>query len=153
MWGRDVDEGDRFNYYRDPVLVAGSPSARIGFTSASFGGSAGRRYRSSTLGLARRLWQIRRGTARQTVTCIACGQSVLREEAREYDKQGDRWDREAKRFEYLCKGCHGELSHQPRDEVEALCVELGAGDCSREEFIEWYCELVEERYGPLDHEE
>lgn len=92
------------------------------------------------------------GTAGQTVTCIACGRTVDRDDAREYDSQGDRWDRENKSFEYLCKPCHGDLNHQPRDELEGLLMELDAGECDREEFLQWYCALVEERYGPLEEE-
>lgn len=92
------------------------------------------------------------GSAGRTVTCIACGRTVDREDAREYDRKGDRWDRENKTFEYLCKPCHGDLNHQPRDELEGLLVEIDAGERSREEFLEWYCVLVEERYGPLEDE-
>jgi hypothetical protein len=39
----------------------------------------------------------------EEITCIACGDSVDRESAREYDKHGDRWEREDKEFEFLCK--------------------------------------------------
>ena len=61
------------------------------------------------------------------VTCIACGTDLPRSDAREYDKAGDRWDRHDKEFEYLCKECHGELCHQPRDGLEETLVTL-AGD-------------------------
>ena len=86
------------------------------------------------------------------VTCIACGDEVPRSKAREYDRYGDRWGSRDREFEYLCKPCHRELNHQPRDELEALLVELDAGEHDREEFLEWYCHLVEERYGPLEEE-
>lgn len=92
--------------------------------------------------LADRLRGLRGRSRTKTVTCIACGESVPSEQAREYDKQGDRWDREDKRFEYLCKPCHGELNHQPRRELEGLLVEVDAGERTRDEFLEWYCALV-----------
>jgi hypothetical protein len=87
---------------------------------------------------------------RGEVTCIACGRSVERAAAREYDKEGDRWDRRDKAFEYLCKACHRELCHQPRDELEDLLADLeGAseGSLSQEEFCRRYYGAVEERYG------
>lgn len=86
----------------------------------------------------------------ETVTCIACGASVPRTDAREYDKHGDRWDRHDKDFEFLCKPCDRGLCHQPRDELETLLIEVGAGERSREEFLEWYAAVVEERYGPVE---
>jgi len=65
------------------------------------------------------MWPSRDG-GDDVVVCIACGDELPREAAREYDKHGDRWNRRDKSFEYLCKGCHGDLSHQPRDGLEAL---------------------------------
>ena len=76
------------------------------------------------------------------VTCIACGETVSRSDAREYDKHGDRYDRRDKEFEYLCKPCHREVSHQPRGDLEALLVESGAGDADCEAFLERYAELA-----------
>ncbi|PSP74855.1 hypothetical protein BRC81_16890 [Halobacteriales archaeon QS_1_68_20] len=96
------------------------------------------------------MWRSRSGRDRETVTCIACGSSLARSAAREYDKYGDRWDRNDKTFEYLCKECHADLCHQPRTELESLLVEIDAGDHDSEAFLEWYCALVEERYGPLE---
>jgi len=96
------------------------------------------------------MWRSRSGRDERTVTCIACGRSVARSSAREYDKYGDRWDRTDKSFEHLCKECHGELCHQPRSELEGLLIEVGAGGRSREEFLAWYASLVEERYGQLE---
>gem|GEM_PF-836529 len=55
----------------------------------------------------------------ETVTCIACGEECPRSDAREYDKHGDRWDRQDKSFEYLCKTCFTETCRQPRDGLEA----------------------------------
>jgi len=86
-------------------------------------------------------------------TCIACGDSIRRSEAREYDKYGDRWDREGKEFEYLCKPCYRELCHQPRDELEGLLVEVDAGERTQEKFLEWYSATVEDRYGTLEEEQ
>ena len=86
-----------------------------------------------------------------TVTCIACGDSVVRSAAREYDKHGDRWERTGKEFEHLCKECYRDLCHQPRGELEALLLEArdGSERDTQEAFLERYAELVEERYGPL----
>jgi phage terminase large subunit GpA-like protein len=98
------------------------------------------------------MWRSRSDRDEGTVVCIACGCSVARSAAREYDKFGDRWDRVDKEFEYLCKECHRELCHQPREELEALLIELDAGEPESEDFLEWYSALVEERYGPLEEE-
>ncbi|MFB6219393.1 MAG: hypothetical protein ABEH77_09530 [Halobacteriaceae archaeon] len=84
-----------------------------------------------------------RPTGDRTVSCIACGTSLPRGEAREYDKEGDRWDREGKRFEYLCKDCFRDLSKEPRDGVEATLVDVGAGRLDREEFVSAYLAAVE----------
>jgi len=86
-------------------------------------------------------------------TCIACGDSVSRSDAREYDKHGDRWEREGKEFEYLCKPCYRELCHQPRDELESLLIDVNAGEHDRAEFLKWYSATVEERYGELEEEQ
>jgi hypothetical protein len=94
------------------------------------------------------MWRSRSNRDRKTVVCIACGTSVLRSEAREYDKEGDRWDRHGKEFEHLCKGCYRELCHQPRDELEALLEEIEGTDLNRTEFLSRYYGAVEERYGP-----
>lgn len=94
-----------------------------------------------------------RKQGQRSVSCIACDADVERSNAREYDKYGDRWDREGKTFEHLCKACYRELCHQPREELEGLLVEIDAGERTQEEFLSWYCALVEERYGPADAEE
>ncbi|WP_436908878.1 DUF7562 family protein [Halosimplex marinum] len=82
---------------------------------------------------------------RDEVTCIACGDSVARSSAREYDKFGDRWDREGKEFEYLCKPCDRERCHQPRGNLEAFLedVETAADDRDRETFLATYLELAD----------
>jgi hypothetical protein len=94
------------------------------------------------------MWRSRSNRDRKTVVCIACGTSVLRSEAREYDKEGNRWDRHGKEFEHLCKGCYRDLCHQPRDELEALLEEIEGESLSRNEFLARYYGAVEERYGP-----
>ena len=73
-----------------------------------------------------------------TVTCIACGESVARSDAREYDKHGDRWSREGKEFEFLCKPCDGARCHAPRRGLEARLVDAGAGECERATFLARY---------------
>ncbi len=85
------------------------------------------------------MWR-RRGET--TVTCIACGETLGRSDAREYDKHGDRWDRREKEFEYLCKPCHGELCHQPRRGLEAVLLEVGDDPSTGERFVERYYETV-----------
>ncbi|MFB6149380.1 MAG: hypothetical protein ABEJ48_06915 [Halobacteriales archaeon] len=96
------------------------------------------------------MWRSRRD--RDSVTCPACGRSLTRSGAREYDKHGDRWDRDEKSFEYLCKSCHSALCHQNRDELESLLTEIDAGSVERAEFLARYCATVEERYGSLEEQ-
>ena len=88
------------------------------------------------------MWRSRRSRDRRTVICIACGESVLREDAREYDKEGNRWDRRDKRFEYLCTDCDDTLCHQPRDGLESLILSIESDGLSQEEFLERYAEAV-----------
>jgi DNA-directed RNA polymerase subunit RPC12/RpoP len=76
------------------------------------------------------------------VMCIACGETVERDDAREYDKYGDRWSRDSKEFEYLCTSCHREYCHQNRDELERLLIAADAGCTDRKTFLRQYCELV-----------
>lgn len=95
------------------------------------------------------MWRSRSNRDRKSVVCIACGDSLLRSDAREYDKEGDRWERQGKRFEYLCKGCYRELTHQPRKGLEELLTDLetavSAEGESREEFLQRYLDEVERR--------
>ena len=76
------------------------------------------------------------------VTCIACGESLSRDDAREYDKHGDRYSREGKEFEYLCKPCHRDCCHQPRTGLEDTLVQAGAGTADRETFLRQFSQLV-----------
>ena len=75
---------------------------------------------------------------------MACGLSLSRSDAREYDKFGDRYDRRDKEFEYLCKPCYRDLCHQPRRGLEDLLVDSGAGECSRDGFLAAFAALVDE---------
>lgn len=79
----------------------------------------------------------------ETVTCIACGTTLPRSRAREYDKLGNRWEREQKSFEYLCKPCDRDRDRQPRSGLEALLTECGAGERPRDSFLAAYFERVE----------
>jgi hypothetical protein len=111
------------------------------------------------------MWRSRSNRGRRSVVCIACGTSVSRSDAREYDKEGDRWDRYGKEFEHLCKGCYRELCHQPREGLESLLVDIeadgdresaggdGSHSLSREEFCRRYFGAVRERYGPPEEPE
>ncbi|MDS0220493.1 hypothetical protein NDI54_03910 [Haloarcula sp. S1AR25-5A] len=84
-----------------------------------------------------------RNSRGKSVTCIACGDSVSRSDAREYDKHGDRWDRQDKEFEHLCKACFADLCQQPRDGLETTLDAAGAGEADRETFLERFRELSE----------
>ena len=84
------------------------------------------------------------------MTCIACGESLQRSAAREYDKLGDRWDRRDKEFEYLCKSCYRDLCHQPRDGLEDVLVDADAGAVDREAFLASFARAVEDRHGSIE---
>jgi len=71
----------------------------------------------------------------ETVSCIACGDDVSRQDAREYDKHGDRWNRDGKDFEYLCKPCFQSLSKHARDGLEAALEDADAGEVDDDEFL------------------
>ncbi len=81
----------------------------------------------------------------ETVTCIACGETVTRDEAREYDKYGNRWDRAGKTFEHLCKPCDRDLCRRDRRGLESHLIELEAGEHSQEAFLRRYVCALEER--------
>ena len=99
------------------------------------------------------MWGSRTNGDGEQVECLACGSEVSRSDAREYDKHGDRWDRNGKTFEYLCKACHTGLCHQPRDELEDLLCTIDAGSLDQVEFLAQYDAGVVERYGPLEERE
>jgi hypothetical protein len=84
-----------------------------------------------------------RSSRGESVTCIACGESIPRSEAREYDKHGDRWDRRNKTFEHLCKACFAELCQQPRDGLETTLDAAGAGEADQKTFLRRFRELSE----------
>lgn len=82
------------------------------------------------------MWRSRNNRDGTTVVCIACGTSLPRSEAREYDKEGNRWERHDKSFEHLCKECYRGLCHQPRDELEGLLLDVERAvdaECDAEE--------------------
>ena len=79
------------------------------------------------------------------VTCIACAATVSREDAREYDKYGDRWDRRDKEFEYLCKPCDRRRCHQPRGDLETLLADAEAESHDEESFVAAYLDLAQRR--------
>jgi len=88
------------------------------------------------------MWHGRRNRSRQTVSCPACGESVPRSEAREYDKEGNRWERQDKTFEHFCKACFRELCHQPRRDLESTLTKIQDSGLSQEAFLQRYLESV-----------
>ena len=78
----------------------------------------------------------------QEVTCIACGETLPRSAAREYDKYGNRWERSGKEFEFLCKPCDKASSHVPRDGLEEVLIRADAGETDTESFLHRYLYLV-----------
>lgn len=98
------------------------------------------------------MWDARQNRDRRTVVCIACGVSVLRSEAREYDKEGDRWERDGKEFEHLCKECYRDLTHHPRGGLESLISEIETRTDSREEFLRQYVDAVRTQGSPEESE-
>lgn len=84
----------------------------------------------------------RRRKSDEEVVCIACGDTIPRTEAREYDKYGDRWDRDGKDFEYLCKPCHRGCCHQPRNGLEETLIRAEGEHADTHGFIAEYYTLV-----------
>jgi DNA-directed RNA polymerase subunit N (RpoN/RPB10) len=80
----------------------------------------------------------------EAVRCIACGDTVARSDAREYDKYGDRWNRADKSFEHLCKPCYREYCHLDRTGLEDRLEAAGAGTVSRGEFLRRYHDRAEQ---------
>jgi uncharacterized Zn finger protein (UPF0148 family) len=91
-----------------------------------------------------------RGEDDGTVTCPACGRTLDREEAREYDKYGDRFDRRGKSFEHLCKPCHDDLCLQERQGLEETLVDIEAGEHADAEFFRRFAAENEERDGSIE---
>ncbi|WP_330630303.1 DUF7562 family protein [Halocatena halophila] len=90
------------------------------------------------------MWDLGLGS-RDCVTCISCGSRVSRSSAREYDKQGDRWNRRKKSFEHLCKPCYREIDHHSRERLEQLLVAVEQSSVgTNAEFIRRYYQLVTE---------
>jgi hypothetical protein len=85
-----------------------------------------------------------------TVTCPACGRRLDREDAREYDKHGDRFDRRGKSFEHFCKPCHDDLCMQGRTGLEATLVEIEAGEHADAEFFSRFAAETGERDGSIE---
>ena len=71
----------------------------------------------------------------ETVRCLACDEQVVRDDAREYDKFGDRWDRDDKGFEYFCIACDRSRCRRSRDGLESQLVAAAAGEVSQREFL------------------
>jgi len=85
----------------------------------------------------------------QEVTCIACGETLPRSEAREYDKYGNRWERSGKEFEFLCKDCDKTSSHLPRNGLEELLVRANAGERDTKSFLRRYLTLISGSDSPV----
>lgn len=81
------------------------------------------------------------------VTCPACGTQLARTRAREYDRHGDRWDRDGKEFEYLCKPCHRAACHLPRGELKETLEAVGKQP-SPEAFVAAYYREVDANEHP-----
>jgi len=99
------------------------------------------------------MWSTRHNRGTNTVTCPACGDSVPRSEAREYDKEGNRWERHDKEFEHFCKDCFRELCHQPRGDLEATLESIEATGLSRSEFLDRYLQAVDSETGSAGESE
>ncbi len=93
-----------------------------------------------------------RSDSRQTVTCPACGESIARSEAREYDKEGNRWERHDKSFEHFCKRCFRELCHQPRGDLESTLADIQESGLSQSAFLARYIAAVDGETPTDDHD-
>jgi hypothetical protein len=82
------------------------------------------------------------GAGEADVTCIACGAELPRSDAREYDKHGDRWTREGKSFEYLCKPCFRALTKHARDGLEDVLDDVAGRGLDQEAFVEAFVEAT-----------
>ena len=90
---------------------------------------------------------LRPGGDGKLVTRLTSRPQARRREAREYDKFGDRWERRHKAFEYLCADCYAALDHQARHDLEAMLVDIDAGNCDRATFFRRYRRTVQGRRG------
>lgn len=84
------------------------------------------------------------------VICIACGESLPRSAAREYDKTGDRWERHDKEFEHFCKECFRELCHQPRAGLESTLRTVEGDGLSASEFAKRFLTASEDSVAEPD---
>lgn len=84
------------------------------------------------------------GAGRETVTCIACGETLPRTDAREYDKHGDRWARDGKEFEYLCKPCFRGITKHSRDGLEDALEAVAEPSMTQEEFVTAFVDATRE---------
>lgn len=98
------------------------------------------------------MWHGRPNRGKQTVSCPACGESIARSEAREYDKEGDRWERHNKSFEHFCKRCFRELCHQPRRDLESTLTDIQEPGISQSEFLARYIAAVDGETSTDDHD-
>jgi len=98
------------------------------------------------------MWRSRSNRGTKTVSCTACGDAVPRSEAREYDKEGNRWERHDKEFEHFCKDCFRELCHQPRGDLEATLTGIEEENLSQSEFLARYLDSVDSEDGPPDQQ-
>lgn len=87
------------------------------------------------------------GAGDESVTCIACGETLPRTDAREYDKYGDRWSRDGKEFEHLCKPCFRGLTKHSRDGLEDILTEVSDADLTQEEFVAAFVDATRETAG------
>ena len=90
----------------------------------------------------------RRERDKEIVTCIACGMTVPRSAAREYDRFGNRWDRDEKRFEHMCKPCHDVECHLPRGDLETFLVTVGSEHESPQTFVTAYYAALGDQADP-----
>ena len=84
----------------------------------------------------------------ESVRCIACDVVSPREDMREYDRYGNRWDRAGKTFEYLCKPCHTVESHQPRRGLEDLLGSIGQQPSTNAFIAAYYRRVAADREEP-----
>lgn len=87
------------------------------------------------------------GAGDESVTCIACGETLPRTDAREYDKHGDRWARDGKEFEFLCKPCFRGITKHSRDGLEEVLDEVAEPEMSQEEFVAAFIDATRETAG------